>query len=290
MKIRYENDEGVTVTSPTSRDMTVWDLMRHTSGLIYGARPKYKGEAAELGPNLQQYVDALGELPLAADPGTFWLYGSSTDVLGRLVEVWSGQTLDVFFEERIFKALNMPDTAFWAPEEKHDRLTKLYRQKNDGTLTPNYADPSQDRFRWPVRWFSGGGGLTGTTMDYARFCQMMLNGGELEGVRLLKKETVELMTRDHLGDKINKQYGFGSVGPAGGFGLGFSVILGPPDASKFSQVGSYAWGGAASTVFWIDPKAELYGIFMIQVMPNRFSPQGVGGGSFRGLVYEAIEQ
>lgn len=290
MKIRHKNNQGETITSPTSRDMTVRDLMRHTSGLTYEADPKYQGEAAALGPNLQQYVDALGELPLAADPGTFWLYGSSTDVLGRLVEVWSGQTLDVFFEERIFKPLKMPDTAFWVPWKKHDRLTQLYRLKSDGTITPSYANPSQDGYRRPVRRLMGGAGLTGTTMDYARFCQMMLNGGELDGVRLLEKGTVSLMTRDHLGDKISKQYATSSVRNLGGFGLGFYVIQGPVSSPKYSQVGSYGWGGAASTVFWIDPRADVFGIFMIQVMPNGSVPGGVGGGNFRSLVYEAIDK
>jgi CubicO group peptidase (beta-lactamase class C family) len=215
---------------PAERQMTIRDLMRHTSGFDYAGPRDEKGEGIYIKSGvfdqtvtIEEAVKRAAKLPLVHQPGTVWDYGISTDVLGRLIEVVSGKTLDVFFEERIFKPLGMVDTGFYVPESKWDRLTVLYTPKADKTINRVMGGP-QDSFKKPAMCFQGGAGLTSTAMDYARFYQMLLNGGELDGKRLLSRKGVELMSVDHLGDLPHAS----PLLPQGfGFGLTFAVNLGP---------------------------------------------------------------
>jgi CubicO group peptidase (beta-lactamase class C family) len=226
-------------------------------------------------------VGALGEHPLVYQPGTQWHYSLSTDVLGRLVEVLSGQPFDVFLRERIFEPLGMDDTRFYVPPQDEPRFAQIYGHgggRGGGPLTLEVGD--RGGFMPGITRFSGGGGLVSTAHDYARFAQMLLSGGELDGARILSPTTIDLMTMDHLGDD-----GAGFLGQGWGFGLGFTVknqagLDGLPDS-----VGTYYWFGVAGTSFWIDPEQDLIGIFMIQIRPNRdvnFRDQ------FKRLVYQAV--
>jgi CubicO group peptidase (beta-lactamase class C family) len=253
---------------PSARDMTVQDLLRHTSGLTYGFFPnpavdRMYGQAEVLGAkSLQDMVERLGRLPLKHQPGSTWEYSVSTDVLGRLVEVLSGRRFDQFLQERILGPLGMPDTAFYVSKDKVERFAQLYAATPEGSI--NVADPSvSERFVKEPTFLSGGGGMVSTTSDYVRFCQMMLHGGELDGVRLLSRKTVELMTRNHLDDVPR---GWGSRGY--GFGLGFAVAIDHTRSGLAGSEGEYYWGGMAGTGFWIDPKEEMIGIYMVQVFPS----------------------
>lgn len=267
-------------TEPSDRDMTVRDLLRHTSGLTYGRYgiaelDKKYGEknAQRRNGNLADLTAALGTMPLRYQPGTTWNYSLSTDVLGRLVEVISGTTFDKFLEERIFKPLGMNDTGFHVPQKDKDRLAGVYGRN----LAPLPAGRARNYLE-PPKFFSGGGGLASTTEDYFKVCQMMLNGGEFNGVRILKRETVELMTQNHLGEV---PMGMGLRGF--GFGLGFLIYPEPTGATSASK-GTYSWGGAASTSFWIDPVKEVIGIHMMQIMPEARSY----GQEFRTMTYRAL--
>jgi len=280
-----DTGESTYSTEPSKRDMTVRDLLRHTSGLTYGRYgiaeldAKYREKSAQRRDGtLADMTAALGTMPLRYQPGTTWHYSVSTDVLGRFVEVISGTTFDKFLEERIFKPLRMKDSGFHVPQEDKDRLAGIYGRKADMTIQPLPAGRGRD-YLVPSKYFSGGGGLVSTTEDYFRFCQMMLNGGELDGVRILKSETVDLMTRNHLGD-VSMGWGLTSFG----FGLGYLIYpdLGSPGTSP--SEGTYSWGGAASTSFWIDPVKEVIGILMIQIMPE----VRTYGQEFQRLTYRAI--
>ncbi|MEP7271724.1 MAG: serine hydrolase domain-containing protein [Acidobacteriota bacterium] len=273
---------------PSEREMTVRDLLRHTSGLDYAGPRDEKGELIyrQLGLTsgditIEEAVKRMGKAPLVHQPGTVWDYSLSTDVLGRLVEVLSGTTLDKFFEERIFKPLGMVDTGFYVPESKWDRLTTLYTQKPDRTIT-RFPGAPQDSYKKPATLLLGGAGLASTAMDYARFYQMLLNGGILDGQRLLSRKTVELISADHLGDLPR----IGELLPKGyGFGLTFAVSLGPGKTGTIGSEGEYYWGGAAGTRFWIDPKEQMFGIYLVQILPHT----GLNyGGEFRQLAYQAI--
>ena len=271
--------------SPSKRDMTVRDLLRHTSGLTYGifgntlVDQEYRKAGNTQKMTLAEMVAHLGRMPLLYEPGTTWHYSVSTDVLGRFVEVISGMPFDEFLQARIFDPLGMKDTGFYVPREKKHRLSGVYTPKPDGTVQP-MTPPNGRSFTEPPINFSGGGGLVSTTADYLRFCQMLLNGGALDGVRILGRKTVELMTTDHLG-KI--PMGLGRTGY--GFGLGFAVNPGPGKAGAIGSAGEYSWGGAAGTRFWIDPKEEMIGIFMIQIWPHRNLRYGE---EFKLLAYQAI--
>ncbi len=267
-------------------DMTIRDLLRHTSGLSYGSLgipeldEKYREEGGgRRSGNLEDFTKNVGKMPLRYEPATRWNYSLSTDVLGRFVEVVSGMNFDEFLAERIFEPLGMTDTGFHVPKEKIGRFAAVYGRDADMTIRPMPAGRSRD-YSEPPSYFSGGGGLVSTTEDYFKFCQMMLNGGELNGVRILSRKTVELMTRDHLGDI---PMGFGL--PGFGFGLGFLIFPDPAPAGILISEGSYSWGGAASTSFWIDPVEEIIGIFMIQIMPEVRDY----GQQFRILTYRALD-
>jgi CubicO group peptidase (beta-lactamase class C family) len=280
-------------TVEAKREVTVRDLMRHTSGLTYGIfgnspvdQLYKKAGIFAAGDSLQDMMTKLGKLPLQYEPGTRWHYSVSTDVLGRVVEVASGKALDEFFAERIFKPLDMKDSGFFVPEDKLDRLAASHGlDAKDKKLTATEtADKS--RFRSKPKLLGGGGGCVSTARDYLRFCQMLLNGGELDGVRLLKKETVAEMTRNQLGEEAMKAKNGGSADVGDGFGLGFGVRVGKDDAAAGKAVGEYYWGGAASTHFWISPKQELVVVALEQFMPNRPALQQ----AIKPLIYQAVKE
>ena len=256
-------------TIPAAGPITVQQILTHTAGLANSyrgiAQPEFLAMSADRQPGdtVGDMLQRLATLPLNFHPGEHWEYGRATDVVGRLVEVISGQTLDAFLKERIFAPLDMTDTHFYLPESKLDRFAALYRPNADGKIELSEAPTAASRFvAEPHTYFSGAGGLVSTARDYFRFHQMMLNGGELDGVRLLSRKTVELMTANHTGDK-----GIWLAGPGYGFGLGYAVVtdLGPSGTPR--SEGSYYWGGAFGTIFWVDPQEELIGILMEQIRP-----------------------
>lgn len=281
--------DGQELAEP-NREMTVRDLLRHTSGLTYGlfgVTPvdQMYNKAGVLKPTqtLQEMTSKLGEIPLLYQPGTRWNYSLSVDVLGRIVEVVSGKPLDEFIDERICRPLDMHDTGFFVPQEKLDRLAASYGPKAGGGLAVIDA-PATSSYRSRPAFISGGGGLVSTARDYARFCQMFVNGGELYGKRLLKQETVELMTRNHLPESAIP-IAFGPIKLNGvGFGLGFSVRVQNTLFVPARALGEYGWSGAASTHFWIAPHDELLVIALQQYMP--FSP--VLEMTVKPLVYDAV--
>jgi len=285
--------KGLTVVAdPTSseitqvaqkREMTIRDLLRHTSGLTYGvfgdtAVDKLYRKARTIGEDgtLKGMVKRLGGIPLLYQPGTKWHYSVSTDVLGYLVEVLSGRPLDDFFAERIFDPLGMKDTGFYVPAEKLSRFATNYGPKSQGGLRVVDA-PATSRYRKKPTFLSGGGGLVSTASDYMRFCLMLLNKGEFGGKRLLKAETVELMTKNHLPKGVMHSNGVG-------FGLGFSVRVQKSEEEPAPGVGEYGWGGAASTHFWISPRDEIAVVALTQYMPYSNRVERI----LKPLVYEAI--
>lgn len=269
-------------TVPANREMTIQDLLRQTSGLTYGWMGKSKinmmYKEAGVGSHdqtLDEMVMKISKLPLTFQPGTRWAYSRSTDVLGRVIEIVSGMSLDKYFEERIFKPLQMNDTGFYVKPEKIERVAK-----------------PGPKAKWPSRYatstpklFSGGGGLVSTAHDYMRFMQMLMNGGQLDGVRLLGKNTVEYMTSDHLGSIPKKGPGY-FPGPGSGFGLGFSVREVPGVALLPGSVGDLSWAGAGGTCFFINPSEELYAVYMVSV--NDFGMMAYYVRLFRTLVMQAI--
>jgi CubicO group peptidase (beta-lactamase class C family) len=280
-------------TVAAKREVTVRDLMRHTSGLTYGifgdtpVDRLYKQEGIFApGDSLQDMMTKLGKLPLLYQPGTRWHYSVSTDVLGRVVEVASGKGLDEFFAERVFKPLDMKDSGFSVPEDKLGRLTANHGldAKDKKLKVTETAEKSRSRNK--PKLLSGGGGGVSTARDYLRFCQMLLNGGELDGVRLLKKETVAEMTRNQLSEEAMKAKNGGNAEVGDGFGLGFGVRVGKDNAAAGSAVGEYYWGGAASTHFWIAPKQELVVVALEQFMPNRPKLQQ----AIKPLIYQAARE
>jgi CubicO group peptidase (beta-lactamase class C family) len=272
-------------TIAAERPISFRDLFTHTSGLTYGfmgASPvdamyrlnELDGGTTEL--PTAEFMNRLAQMPLQFHPGTRWNYSMSTDVLGHLVEVISGQPLDDFFRTRIFDPLGMPDTGFSVPAAKVDRFTANYSKRKDTNL--HLADAAKtSRYLKARNFLSGGGGLASTAADYLRFCSMLLNKGELDGVRLLGRKTVDYMTRNHLptggdltsmGQPVFSETSYDGIG----FGLGFSVMLDPSRAQVIGTAGEYAWGGMASTMFWIDPREELIGMLLTQLMPSSSYP------------------
>jgi CubicO group peptidase (beta-lactamase class C family) len=297
MRVAHESTDAagkrIYYTTPVQHPITVRDLFRHTSGLDYqgpkdeNGEPAYKKVemtgGAPLAPfDLAEAVRRLATAPLNDEPGTMFRYGYSIDVLGRLVEVWSGKSLDQFFEERIFKPLSMKDTAFYVPEEKWSRLAVLWTPKKEGAGIEKSTAPAQDSYKKKPALLLGGAGSVGTLDDYARFVSMLGNDGELDGVRILGRKTVELMRSDHLGT-IGRVGGLPPEGYA--FGLTFAVSLGPGKSPAVGSAGEYNWGGAAGTSFWIDPKEHMVGVFLINVLPPR---DIVAPGQFKSMAYEAL--
>ena len=286
------------VLRPATEPMRIVHLLNHTSGLTYGFHhvhvqdEMYRNAGFEWGTpegwTLEQCVDAWARLPLRFDPGTRWNYSVATDVLGRLVEVISGQSLDAFFQEHILDPLHMKDTAFSGRQDLVQRLGGLYIPNEKGQAT--YNETFSQVGREAVSFLSGGGGLLSTTDDYHRFTQMLLRGGELDGQRLLGSRTLRYMTCNSLpGGQDLKQFGiplFAETRFDGqGFGLGFSVLQDPVAAGTLGSVGEYAWGGAASTAFWVDPLEEITAIFMTQLLPSSTYPIRT---QLRQLVYQAL--
>lgn len=270
-----------------STPMTIHHLMTHTSGLSYGwfedtpVDALYRqGGMMEPGGSMAERLERLAKLPLVSHPGTAWRYSVSTDVLGYLVEVLSGQSLGDFFQERIFGPLGMTDTDFHVPAEKVDRFAAVY-----GPGMQVVDAPTSGQFTAVDRAHSGGGGLVGTAADYLRFAQMLMNHGALDGERLLGRKTVELMTLDHLPAAL-KPIAIGLSPVRGcGFGLGVQVVENVAASQRLGSVGAYGWGGAANTDFWNDPKEQITGLFMTQFMP---SDTYAARRDFRNLVYQAL--
>lgn len=290
------------VTEPVRRPVSFRDLLSHTSGLTYGGMlpgvgDQHPVDAVYRGMNLRsegsthtmpEFLDKLGRVPLAFHPGERWMYSLASDAVGALVEVISGKPLAQYLEEVIFRPLGMKDTAFWVAPEKVDRFAANYR-RNEAKALVVHDDPATSGFIREPAFKSGGGGLTGTSADYLRFCEMLRRGGELDGARILGPRTIEMMHMNHLpGGKDLTQLalgGFSETANEGvGFGLGFASTMGQVETGTLG-VGDYYWGGAASTIFWVDPKEDLSVVFMTQLMPS-------GTFNFRGqlksMIYSAI--
>ncbi len=282
-------------TRPADRPMSVRDVLSHQSGLTYGfmegqlERAYNKADVYQAGTmegrDLQSMIDRLAEMPLKFSPGDNWNYGVSTDVCGYLVETISGQRFDEYLQEHVFDPLGMEDTGFDVPPEKIDRFAANYERGPDRQLRL-LDDPATSNYAEPQTFFSGGGGLVSTAHDYHRFCQMLLNGGELDGTRLLGPKTIELMTMNHLPDGQDlSERALGSFSETAndgvGFGLGFAMIVDIPRTQNVGSLGEYYWGGAASTIFWIDPVEDMIVIFLTQFMPS-------GTFNFRGQIKQIL--
>jgi CubicO group peptidase (beta-lactamase class C family) len=269
-------------TVAASEPIRVQHLLTHTSGLTYGFQYRHVVDAIyrhkgynfgfAKGADLDQAIRDWGSSPLLFQPGTQWNYSVSFDVLGRLIEIWSGQPLDVFLKERIFDPLGMPDTEWWCPPEKVDRLAMLYVPSNGDSLP--YEELAKASLHSP-RIMGGGGGLLSTAYDYERFMAMLLRGGELDGQRLLSQKTLELMTQNHLPGGLNlTDVALDSYSESGyaGLGFGFSMAVVTERHSYGPNDGSFFWGGAASTSFWIDPAQDLTVGFYTQLLPSGTYP------------------
>ncbi|HVR30939.1 MAG TPA: serine hydrolase domain-containing protein, partial [Thermoanaerobaculia bacterium] len=258
-----EGPEGPTVEDAT-HPMTIRELMSHTAGLSYGIFSESQVDALyrdagvlDSRSTLRDMIVKLGKIPLRQQPGTRWHYSVAVDVQGYLVEVLSGQPFDTFLEQRLFAPLGMKDTAFHVTPDRASRFAQVYNYEEDGSLVAREGFSGGHNYLEPTTFFSGGGGLVSTTTDYMRFCQMLLNGGELDGVRILSPLTVDLMRANHMPRAVPE------MSPGTGFGLDFAVVLDPVEAGAFSK-GEYYWGGAAGTWFWIDPVEDLAFVGMIQ--------------------------
>ena len=274
--VSVTHDDGSVTTVKPTRPMNVKDVLMHMTGLAGGLFPgnpiddAFAGarQARSKGLTLEGVTSLLAEFPLKFDPGTRWNYGLSTDIVGRLVEILAGDRFDHYLRREIFEPLGMDDTGFFVPEGSADRLAALY-QFQPGAAPALLEAPEQSRYLRQPSYLSGAGGLVSTTHDYVAFCQMLRNGGQLDGRRVLGRKTLELMTCNHL--------------PGG---LGFAVGLGPAATSMAGSGGEFYWGGAASTAFWIDPLEDLFVVFMTQLLP---SVTYTIRAELRALVYQAID-
>lgn len=269
---------------------TVKDLLCHTSGYSYGDTgiqeidaPHLEHGALRETTKLSDFSTQAARIPMAFEPGAGWLYGISTDLLGAVVERASGMALDQFFESRIFTPLGMIDTGFIIPEDKRMRLAAAYNSDNQGSLSRRNSELFTYSSR--TRLLSGGGGLASTILDYTRFLQMIANGGEWNGQRLLQKKTVETMTRNHLSGPAMPIRFPGNIRHGTGFGLGFSVKTAQTDWNKAGRLGEYGWGGMLSTHFWISPADQLVVVTMEQTYPLDFLLED----ALKPLIYAAIE-
>jgi CubicO group peptidase (beta-lactamase class C family) len=299
----WASGEGDTMqTEPAHRPVSFRDVLSHTAGLTYGGGLPGVGiqhpidkvyrdlkiRSNETPDTLPVFLDKLAKVPLRYQPGTQWMYSLATDVCGALTEVISGQPFDQYLNETIFEPLGMKDTAFFVPPDKADRLAANYQRGPDKQLKL-IDDPATSAYLKDPIFKSGGGGLVGTSADYLRFCEMLRRGGELDGQRVLGPRTIELMHMNHLpGGKDLTELALGTFSETAnegvGFGLGFASTLGQV-ATGTLGAGDYYWGGAASTIFWVDPKEDLSVVFMTQLMPS-------GTFNFRGqlksIIYSAI--
>jgi CubicO group peptidase (beta-lactamase class C family) len=290
-------------TKPTTEPMRMVDLLRHTSGLTYGfqnrsnidaAYRESKMEAWHGGLDLNGFVAALGALPLEFAPGEGWNYSVSTDVLGAVVERVSGLSLPEFFRTRVFAPLKMDDTFFDVPAGKVDRLTDCYTLAPGSTAEQGtrilYDRGAASAWSKPPKLVSGGGGLVSTALDYHRFCTMLLNGGELDGARIVGRKTIELMTLNHLPGgsdlaTLSKSLFSETTNAGTGFGLGFAVTIDVARSMIPGSVGEYYWGGMFSTAFFVDPVEQLSMVFMTQMMPSNLYPIR---RELKTLIYSAL--
>lgn len=285
-----DNSTGSGVrTVDAVRPITVRDLLTHTAGLSYGFDDgvyidelyrQHLWGPLEANPDvtLEDLVGAVAKLPLAFQPGTQFRYSFATDVLGYLVQVVAAMPFDAFLRQRILEPLGMVDTDFYVTPEKVGRFAAVYSQDEQGSLKV-INSPDVNHYLWPTRRPSGGGGLVSTASDYLRFAQMLVSKGALGDVRLLGRKTVELMMTNHLADGLHLE------NPAEGFGLGGSLLMDLGKGQTLGSVGTFGWGGAANTNFWIDPQEELVGILMLQFMPSDTYPVVP---DFRILTYQAL--
>ena len=294
LKVRVRREDGTKDVVEPDRPMSVKDLLMHMSGLGFGSIGA--GGMPDLnfldGPDtLADTVTKLAGDPLRFHPGTRWLYGISTDICGRLVEILSGKRFDEYLQDELFGPLGMVDSGFQVRDDQVDRFAASYFRRPKDKSLKLVDDPERSPYRGERAFLSGGGGLVSTTADYLRFCQMLVNGGELDGVRVLGRKTVELMAANHLpGGGSMTEFatpgGFGEVGFTGmGFGLTVATNLGPEKTGVVGSRGDFTWGGYASTIFWVDPAEQLAVVFMTQLIPS-------GTFNFRDqlktLVYPAI--
>jgi CubicO group peptidase (beta-lactamase class C family) len=290
-------DGSVALVRP-QRPMNVRDVLMHTTGLpgaLFPDNPVDQAfaearQAVAKGMTLEGITALLAQHPLKFHPGTHWNYGLSTDIVGRLVEIFSGLPFDEYLRQEIFEPLGMHDTGFFVPEESAGRFAACYQYRPANS--PLLADvPETSRYLRPRSYLSGAGGLVSTTHDYVAFCQMLANGGQRQGRRVLGRKTLELMTRNHLpGGATLMDLAIGGFGEAGfegvGFGLGFAVGLGPAATAMAGTAGDFYWGGAASTAFWVDQAEDLFAVFMTQLLPSMAYPLRA---QLRALVYQAID-
>lgn len=309
-------DAPISETVPLEEPMTVHHLITHTSGLTYGFMQANAVDAAYRSQRLDfpggsgdlaGQVERLAGIPLLCQPGSEWNYSVSIDVLGRLVEVWSGMSLAEFFQSRLFDPLDMRDAGFHVREESWPRFSSCYAPAVGGDLSnigksPSAAEAaargglklqdsaSESSFLAPARSYAGGGGLTSSMRDYTRFCQMLMNRGELDGVRILSPKTIDYMRLNHLpenrdmaamGQPVWSETSYDGIG----FGLGWAVVVDPVKAKFVTSVGEHHWGGAASTFFWLDPEEDLFVILLTQLMPSSTYPIR---RELRQRVYQAI--
>jgi CubicO group peptidase (beta-lactamase class C family) len=288
------------VTRPPLAAPTMQHILSHTAGLTYGGLlpgletpvdEAYQGLGIERGQGetLREFADKLGRVPLLYDPGQRWCYSLATDVCGALVEIISGQPFEVFLQERILQPLGMVDTGFRVTDEQVDRFAACYMRLPDKRLILE-DDPQTSHYRHKRNFFSGGGGLVGTTRDYMAFCEMLRRGGQHKGYQLLGRRTLELMTANHLlGGQSLAQMALGAFSETAnagvGFGLGFASTL-DEVASASVGAGDFYWGGRASTLFWVDPEEDLQVIFMTQLIPSStFNFRG----QLKNIVYGALK-
>lgn len=287
---KFNGADTTYTTVAAKRQITIRDLLTHTSGLGYAQIGSKEATAIYAKSNITAGLDVsndqlaaamqrLGKLPLMHQPGQRWTYGLNMDLLGYLVEIWSGMTLDNFFRERIFEPLGMKDTYFNVPENKADKLVKLYNEDSSGHLVKLEGKQQGLDVDFPLRkksYFSGGGGLSSTIYDYAILLQMLLNNGDYNGKRILSRNSVRMMTMNQIGD-----IDFGKDK----FGLGFAIVTEKSSADFPSQAGTFSWGGAFSTSYWADPKEKLIVLFYRQ---SYATTHGELGNKFRVLSYQAI--
>lgn len=289
-------------TERPQRPITFRDVLSHTAGFTYGGGLPGVGiqhpidkiyrelKVRSIGgtDTMMEFMDKMGQVPLRYQPGQAWMYSLATDVVGALVEIISGKPLAQYLSETIFEPLGMKDTAFWVAPGKKDRFAANYQRGPDKQLKL-IDDPETSDFTREPGFKSGGGGLTGTSADYLRFCEMLRRGGELDGHRILGPRTVELMHMNHLpGGQTLTDLAIGAFSETAydgvGFGLGFASTLGQVESGGYGQ-GDYYWGGAASTIFWVDPKEDLSVVFMTQLMPSAtFNFRG----QLKNIIYSAI--
>ena len=279
LKVGVEKDGKLDIVA-AQRQPTIQDLMRHTSGFTYGVFGKgmvkdlyTKNEVDGRGHTNAEFVKKLAAMPLMYQPGTTWEYSRSTDVLGHLLERVTGQPLDVHLQQRILGPLGMKDTAFYVEPAKQARIAEAFAKDPDSGAAQNLLP-----VRESPKYLSGGGGMVSTAADYLRFAQMLLNGGELGGVRLLSRKTVEYMSSDHLG-------AIRGPGPGYGFGLGFAVRLANGLSSAEGSAGDYNWAGLGGTYFWVDPKERLIAVWMMQA-PNQ---RNYYRELYRNMIYGALD-